>query len=104
MFGQINPVQIPFSVMTEEWDHAITLFLERARLLDYHVDAEWIEAADTYFDFVHAAVLNAIPTEPGFEQVQTDWARDRYRLDQVTDADSVLASSRNDPFSGRSSE
>lgn len=89
MFGQIRPARIPVNVMTEQWDHDVTLLLERARLLDYHVDTDWIAAADTYFDFVRTAILNAIPGEPELEQVLTGWARSRYQLDQATDANSA---------------
>ena len=89
MFGQIRPANIPISVMTEEWHRDTTTLLEKARLMDYRVDAEWISAADTYFHFIRNTLIAAIPKEPQFQQVLTDWAKSRYHLDQVTDADSA---------------
>ena len=89
VFGQIRSANVPISVMTEEWHRDTTTLLEKARLTDYRVDAEWISAADTYFHFVRNALIAAIPKEPQFQQVLTDWAKSRYSLNQVTDAHSA---------------
>ncbi len=85
MFGNIQPAILPLGVMTEEWHRDTTILLEKARLMDYRVDADWISAADTYFHFVRNALIAAIPKEPQFRQVLTDWAKARYHLEQVTD-------------------
>ncbi len=89
MFGNIQPATIPLSVMTEEWHRDTTTLLEKARLADYRVDTDWISAADTYFRFVRNALIAAIPKEPPFRHVLTDWAKSRYHLDQVTDVESA---------------
>ncbi len=89
MFGNIQPATIPLSVITEEWHRDTTTLMEKARLADYKIDADWISAADTYFHFVRNALIAAIPKEPQFRQVLIDWAKSRYHLDQVTDADSA---------------
>ena len=84
MFGNIQPAILPLGVMTEEWHRDTTILLEKARLMDYRVDADWISAADTYFHFVRNALIAAIPKEPQFQHVLADWAKSRYHLDQVT--------------------
>ena len=85
MFGNIRPAILPLGVMTEEWHRDTTILLEKARLMDYSVDADWISAADTYFHFVRNALIAAIPKELQFRQVLTDWAKSRYHLEQVND-------------------
>ena len=89
MFGQIQPVRIPFNVMTESWDRDLKTFLMKAQLSDFHVDDDWFNAAETYGEIVHSVIQNAMTTEDGYQQVLNDWARFRYRLDRVGDADSA---------------
>jgi hypothetical protein len=88
-FDNIQPGKILLSVMTEEWHRDTATILDKARLMDYKIDADWISAADTYFHLVRNAMIAVIPEEPEFQQVLTDWAKFRYHLDQATDAKSA---------------
>lgn len=89
MFGQITPAKIDFNVTTLEWSRDTELLLMKARLADYHVDHDWIEAAESFADFVRPAILHAMRNEPEFQQVLDDWAIRRYRLDLATDPESA---------------
>lgn len=89
MFGQIQPARISFGVMTKEWFRDTTDLLAKARLADYHVDREWISAVETFPGFIRPAIVDALPREPGFQQVLNDWATDRYHFDQATNSETA---------------
>lgn len=86
MFGNVQSARIPFSVMTEEWERDVKTLLMKARLADYHVDGEWVSAANSYFHLVRNGILAAIDREPRFQQVLDEWAGSQYGLSESTDA------------------
>lgn len=85
MFGNIQPARIPLSIMTEEWEQDVKTLLMKARLADYHVDGEWVSAADSYFHLVRNGILAAMDREPRFQHVLNDWARLRYGFSETAD-------------------
>jgi hypothetical protein len=63
--------------------------LDKARLNDYRVGGEWFEAMETFGQDGPITVRKAMDKEPDMINVLDDWARWRYELRKVTDAESA---------------
>jgi hypothetical protein len=63
--------------------------LDKARLSDYRVDADWFSTMETFGQDGPLAVRRAMEKEPDMINVLDDWAKWKYDLDQVTDAESA---------------
>jgi hypothetical protein len=74
---------------------AIERLLNQARLADYLVDENWLEAAAQIGPDVWIAAWMATPNEPGMKKVLDAWGRWQYDLDDVQSApDAWLAFGR----------
>ncbi len=67
----------------------IEKLLDKARLSDYHPDAEWFKAMLTYRADGWVTVRKAMDDEPEMSQVLDAWAVWQYELDKVTDSKSA---------------
>ncbi|HUT28203.1 MAG TPA: hypothetical protein VMX13_00315 [Sedimentisphaerales bacterium] len=63
--------------------------LDKARLSDYRVDADWFRTMETFGPDGPLAIRRAMDKEPDMINVLDDWATWKYGLDQVTDAESA---------------
>jgi len=63
--------------------------LDKARLSDYRVDADWFGTMETFGQDGPLAVRKATDKEPDMMNVLDDWARWKYDLDKVTDTESA---------------
>ena len=80
-----------FAVIFPQRRARLEALLDQARLADYRVRAEWFKAIQTYDEDGWIALRTAADNEPAMMNVLDDWARWRYRLEQVKDADSAWA-------------
>jgi hypothetical protein len=67
-------------------DQRLELLLNQARLADYHVSTEWFSAIQTFDEDGWVALREAARSEPGMDDVLSQWARSKYHLDTVSDA------------------
>ncbi|MBN1591129.1 MAG: hypothetical protein JW888_16565 [Pirellulales bacterium] len=89
MFGQIRPGHVRLAMMLPNWDDETELLIQCARLADYQVDQDWIDAAESYGDRVWEAVRRESEDEPALDRVLDAWATQRYGLAGVRGPDSA---------------
>jgi hypothetical protein len=78
-----------FDVVFLQRQKRLESLLNMARVAQYHVGPEWFQAAETYEGDVWIALERAAAEEPQMANVRDAWATWRYRLDEVSDADSA---------------
>ncbi len=85
MFGQLQPCHITLGMILPEWRSEIDLLLMQARLSDYQVDENWLEAMQSYGKFGWKLLRSQSQKEPEFNQVLDAWAADVYGIDSNID-------------------
>jgi hypothetical protein len=78
-----------FEVVFAHRQERMEKLLDKARLSDYRVGAEWFEAMETFGQDGPITVRKAMDKEPDMINVLDDWVRWRYELDKVTDTESA---------------
>lgn len=79
--GTENSVRIyRLDTVFQPWDDQIEQLLDRARLKDYQVDAEWCAAFDSFGKFGTDHVRKALHHEPQLEQLEQNRARLEWNL------------------------
>jgi len=78
-----------FDVIFPQRRKRLDSLLDKARLADYRVGAEWFKAIETYDEDGWIALRTAADGEPRMMEVLDAWATWRYELDEVTDAESA---------------
>jgi len=78
-----------FDVIFPDRQKRLDALLDKARLADYRVGAQWFQAIETYDEDGWIALRTAADDEPRMMEVLDAWATWRYGLDKVTDAESA---------------
>lgn len=84
VFGQIRPCRVTMDMFLPRWKDEVELLVNRARLSDYDVDREWIEAMASYARAGWMKLREQSVAEPELNQVLDAWAADLYDIDSVT--------------------
>ncbi|MCA9031809.1 MAG: hypothetical protein KDA66_13430, partial [Planctomycetaceae bacterium] len=71
------------------WETSIEELLDRARMNNYEVDAEWWDAFESHGSFATQRLNNALRDEPQLRQILMQRAERTVQLDSVTDAASA---------------
>ena len=66
-----------------EREKCMETLLDKARLADYQPTDEWFSAIETFGEDAVIAIREIIAKEPQMEDVLKQWARRKYKLDQV---------------------
>jgi len=78
-----------FAVTFPQRQKRLEALLNKARLADYRVGPEWLEAIETYNEDGWIALRKVTDDEPEMMEVLDAWANWRYGLDKVTDEESA---------------
>ncbi|MCA8992561.1 MAG: hypothetical protein KDA88_11300 [Planctomycetaceae bacterium] len=71
------------------WENSIEELLDRARMNNYEVDAEWWDAFESHGSFANQRLNNALREEPQLRKILMQRAERTVQLDSVTDAASA---------------
>lgn len=85
IFGKVQPCQVVMDVFVPRWLDDIEALADRARLSDYEVHREWIEAMASYAEAGWMKLRLQSVNEPEFNRVLDAWATELYGLDDVVD-------------------
>jgi hypothetical protein len=75
--------QVSIGFLFPQRGRRLQLLLNKARLADYHVSADWFRTLETFDEDGWIALRKAAQGEPGMDDVLSDWAKWKYNLDAV---------------------
>ncbi|MGZ0164824.1 MAG: hypothetical protein ACKVII_12955 [Planctomycetales bacterium] len=83
---RVEPYHLLLIVTFAAWEKQIDLLLERARLADYQVDAEWLQCMASYRHRGWDRIQKLVPFEPEMRRLLDALATWQYDLKSVHDA------------------
>lgn len=89
--GLFFSAQSNFGITLPERQKRLDTLLNIARANDYHVDAAWLAAAETFRSDGIDAILKARDDEPQMQNIWDTWARSKYPVDSATTPDAAWA-------------
>ncbi len=89
IFGRVQPCKVTMDVFLPKWLDDVDELLNRARLVDYQVHADWLQAAKSYGPSVWEQLRQKSVEEPQFNRILDLWASQQYKLNSVADSESA---------------